>query len=461
MSDSVDGVNTPEARSRPATPGFWTFLKIRTVVWVAGGLISAVLLTLKFVILPWFASTTVQGMADAYGVNLEVDSWTGDLTEFSVTAHDVTVLISGVNFDRQDLLRIDQVELDLSIWSRVVRDQWVRTVRVVDPHLYLERTSSGTWNWHRIGRFLASADSGGSGEDSPPGSEFTLGEVLVEGMSMEWVEHLRGDAADGQVERRAKWHMDDIAVSLDDVRGLLDPRPRASLISLEARTGEGRISFSGEGNFFQWSGEVGAGESPPGQDAPAAHRKPQWRPSLGAKLYLENIAATTLARLTPHATLLPAGGSFTGLVDLDLAERELRCDGQLEMRSVVYKFNPSSTEMVRQRRQLETALAAFEANGPQTFDCGGDLRSETFRPMQGFQTAVTRSAVRDADPIVQVAANVDNHLYTGGELEPDTQDWLDQYARWIPPAVRERVEQRTGQPVGETIRGWGRRLRNR
>jgi len=450
-----------KARHRPATSGFWSFLKVRTAVWVCGALISAALLALKFVILPWFASTTVQGMADGHGVNLTVDNWTGDLTEFSVTAHGVNVWISGVNFDRQDLLRVDEVELDLSIWSRVLRDQWVRKIRIIDPHLYLERTSSGIWNWHRLGRLMANVEAGDAVGDSATGSDFILGEVLVEGMSMEWVEHLPGDSPDGQVQSRVKWHMDDIAVSLDDVRGVFDPRPRASLISLEARTGEGRISFSGEGNLFQWSGEAGVVESPNGQEAPAANRRPQWRPSLGAKLYLENIAATTLARLTPQATLLPAGGSFTGLVELDLAERDFRCDGQLEMRSVVYRFNPSSTEMVRQRRDLENALAAFEANGPQTFDCGGDLNSQTYRPVQGFQTAVTRSAVRGADPIVQVAADVDNHLYTGGDLDPETEDWLDQYARWIPPAVRERLERRTGRSVGETVRGWGRRLGNR
>ena len=182
----------------------------------------------------------------------------------------------------------------------------------------------------------------------------------------------------------------------------------------------------------------------------------EWVPSVGATLYLENVGSGALARLTPEAALLPKGGSLTGKVEIDLADHRLDCSGELRMQGVAFAVNGASGG-IADRAGLETSLASYRAQGLRTFDCGGDLRDETFRPVQGFQTRVVRSAVQDAPNIVRAAAEVDNARYTGDEIDPELARWVQRLLDRIPPEIRDLLNlpgaRREGRSFRNRVRG--------
>lgn len=98
---------------------------------------------LKYEWLPSVASGALTGLASAYGVDLKVGEWSGDLYDLKATAHDVTIDTHG-QYAQSTLLHADAIVLDLGLWRRIRTGHWVQGVEIDGPRLYLEHSLSSS-----------------------------------------------------------------------------------------------------------------------------------------------------------------------------------------------------------------------------------------------------------------------------------------------------------------------------
>lgn len=421
----------------------WATFKLAGVVLVLSGTV------LKLIVLPAVLSQGVTTWAEGQGVDMAVGSWSADLLDLTVTAHQVDLFAPGA-YDQKELLSTEAVDFDLSLWSGVFGDGWLSEVRVREPNLYLERLLSGRWNWQELadvhlpsevvaalppaasgsGMILASAGPREAATGGPnrgaavPAPDFSVPRLLIEDMALQWVENLPADSGGGLVQAlRATLHLDDVTVTATDLRGLADLRPTLAGLSLEARTGDGRISFTGDANLFSWT------QPPPPQEgnAFAAFDGPVWRPILKSTLYLENVGAAAFARLTPDASILPVRGSMTGTVVLAVASGQVECAAELKLQDVAFAVNEKSPLVnERLRSQVSPQLADYRANGLHRFPCGGLLGpleagdgSAAYRPFQAFQTNVVRAGLAEAPRQVRALAAIEHARYSEEPIEPE------------------------------------------
>ncbi len=294
----------------------WKRFTERQSTKVVLGIGALVVLALKFVVVPFLASRAVTFVAEGHGLDMEVGGWSSSLLDLSASAKKVAIRVPG-KFAHTELMTIDELKLDLSLWRRLRGRGWVNGVRIKGPKLYLERTLSGSWNWQELGSLSAAPppDSQGDTETSREdteesvneGDRFKLQRVGIEDMRIEWVENLPGNSGGGLIhEEKATLFLDDMEVSAQDVMGLLDPRPLPTRVSFDARAADGKVSMAGQANLFSWSRTL------PGKGkALVAQPKPVWAPSFKTNLYLENIGAGAFARLTPEVAIRPARGTMS------------------------------------------------------------------------------------------------------------------------------------------------------
>lgn len=389
----------------------------------------------KFVVIPAVASGSVDALAEAYGVDIAVGDWGAHVTDLSATAKDIVLRVDGP-FDQQELLVAKELEVDLSLWSRLRGSTWTRSLTLRDAKLYLERTASGGWNWEELTARGGGLDGYGDEaastialEDREP--EFAIPRLRIDGLSLQWVETERGTTGDGVTrEIKSSLYLDDMSLVADNVVGFVDPRPRASRLLLEARTGSGLVSFNGKGNLFHWAQNV--------LDAGPSSTGPAWAPSLEATISLDGVGAGVLARLTPQAALLPARGTMSGQLLLDVEQHQLQCAADLDLRDVTFTLNRDSPFYARHAQQLGQEVASFRADGPTRFDCGGVLAGD-FRPFHAFQSLVTRKAVDSAPKLVRAVATVDHARYADTEVEPELRRTVASLTRDLDPATAEWV----------------------
>lgn len=439
---------------------------------------TAVWVSFKFVGLPLLASNTLSVWAEGQGMELTVEEWSADVLDLTATAHDITFLAPGP-YAQKELLTAHSLEVDLSLWSGLFGDHWVREVRISDPSLYVERLATGRWNWQDAARldlgsalagalvdtgspdgYVLAQDSRGGREvaqELPPSEgAFVIPRLTLDGMALQWVETLPSNSGGGIVqELKASLYVDDVHLTATDLVGLLDLRPEPSRLGFEARTGSGKISFDGQANLFSWSPRT---DPPAGQKlaatGPGLGSAPglAWNPSLRGRIYLENVEAGAFARLTPTALIVPTRGSLNGTMEFAVRDRQMECIANLALRDVEFAVNSSSPLINNRTRTVERDLASYRANGQYQFSCGGFLGTGEFRPFQAFQTKVVREGVREAPRRVQAVAAMDHSRYSEEPIEPELEGEVAAISSSIPGEVREwlglglEVHREVGRP---------------
>lgn len=461
---------------KPIVRKAWRALRSRGWKWatfkLAAVTLSLLAIVTKLLVLPVILSIVVTDVAERYRIDLTVGDWSADLFDLRGTAHHVTVVAPGA-YAEQQLLSAEAIEFDLSLWSRVSGDRWLRQVRVRKPSIHLERLLSGRWNWQDLGdvrlepevvanlpsaspgrdfvlassgvpRELIEVEDTTDSESTPviPG-QFVIPRLVVEGMALRWVENLPAESGGGLIrDLQATLHLDDVTVTASDLRGLVDSGMRPNELSLEARTGDGKISFTGEGNLFYWSQAPQSAEG----DAFTAFVVPLWNPFMKADLYLENVGAAAFARLTPDAAIVPVTGSMTGMVTFEVASGQVDCVADLALQDVRFAANEKSAFLRRGHEDVRAQLADYRANGRYTFPCGGVLgpaeegQGGGYRPFQAFQTNVVRHGLSDAPRRVRALAAIDHARYSEEPIQPELQGEVNRIAGGVDPEVLQWLQ---------------------
>ncbi len=394
---------------------------------------------IKMLIVPAIVSRAASFWADGYGIEMSVEDWSADLLDLSATAQNAVVLIPGP-YAETEFLSAEAIEVDLSLSSRIFHKKWVRAVRIKEPKIYVERLLSGRWNYQDLmGSSIPSQvrvviqknewdASTSDGKKQLEGRHsFSLAGVSVEEMGLEWVENLPGDSKSGMIQDlKTTLFIDDISVTAKNLIGMVDLSPqRTSLLNLEARTGSGKISFTGEANLFFWKASQKEAD---GVD---------WTPTLKGKIYLENIGTNALARLMPDAAILPEGGTITGTIDLEVAEREVECQANLNIRDATFTANQASRFVANDASAINAQLSGYRANGQYQFSCGGHLGEvdgkRSYRPFQAFQTNVVRHGVDHAPKSVRVLATVEHGRYSADPVDPSLESDVDRILGKVDP----------------------------
>lgn len=451
----------------------------RRATWVVLGVGVMAAVGLKVAVLPAVASRAVNVISEGYGVDMEVGDWSAGLFDFSASAQDVVVKVPGA-FAKSELLTVDELVFDLSLWQAIRGKGWIHEVRVLEPKLYLERQLNGSWNWHELGSLnrgteadfeeeaepASRTEAPGEGTMAAAGSAlpesfvakqlnaFSLKRLRIEGMRLQWVENLPGNSGGGLInEQKATLFFDDMDIAAQDVVGLLDLRPQPTRLKIAARTADGKISMSGQANLFRWSqGTKGKAE------ARNAAADVAWSPNFDIKLYLENVGAGGFARLTPEVAIRPVRGAMSGTVDLALHDYKLDCTANLELVDVTFSVNRSSPLLARNGSKVESEVARLRpVSGRYHFPCGG-LGSEVgFRPVHAFQSRVTKEALAEAPRVVRAAAAADHTRYTTEPLEPEYRATVagmtddPKFLRWM--KIAKTVQ--TGLEIREQVRSLG------
>jgi len=153
--------------------------------------------------------------------------------------------------------------------------------------------------------------------------------------------------------------------------------------SFEGRTADGRISLTG---------------SVPGPGAATGLR---------TTIYLENVGAAAVGRLTPNARLVPASGPVTGRVQLVVQPDAIDCQSDVVLKNVTYVVNAYAPFAYSGTRTLQERLAGFVVNGPAQATCTGKTGDPDYRLANVVQASVTNQAVKHAAPEIKAAAAAD------------------------------------------------------
>lgn len=433
---------------------------------VVAFLVAAPIVVCKIVLIPMLASSAANVIAEGYGVQMTVDDWSADLLNLSATAHEVTIFASGP-YAEKELLNTEALQADLSLWSGLTGKGWVRAVTIEEPKIYLERLLTGRWNWEDLAGLgiappvsaLGQAPGGGQGSGivtaaqssaASPGPatedeerdllDFQIKSLEATDMKLEWVENLPGNSGGGLIQDvKATLFVDDISLSISDLQGLVDLRTQPSRLSFEARTGDGKVSFDGRANLFQWRLAL-ASAAQDGALSTGGSPEPVWMPAMEAKIYLENVGAGAFARLTPDAAILPQRGYMTGNVEFKMAEHEVSCVARLNLVDVTFAVNRLSPFATGRVDELESQLANYRVSGPREFACGGLLTAKNYRPFQAFQTNVVRKGVDQAPRTVQVAAAAEHAKYSNQPVEEKYRREVENWLESLDPETRKWLE---------------------
>lgn len=397
--------------------------------------VAAPWIVVKMVVVPSMASRAAAVWAERYGIEMSVEDWSADVLDLSAAAKNAVIRIPGP-YDQKEFVSAETIEVDLSLLSGLLDGQWIQEIRVRQPKIYLERLLAGRWNWEDLMSTPISppVPTAAQASSSDPEVAFSLPRLSIEGMRLQWVENLPGGSKSGIIqETKATLFVDDISASAKNLVGPVDLNyePNSSL-SLEARTGSGKISLNGRANFFSWM------TSEKQQGALA------WMPMLSGKIYLENVGSNAFARLVPDAALVPEGGNITGNIELELTERQVDCQANLDISNVTFTANPASRFVASNSSAVDAQLAGYTANGQYHFSCGGLLGQGTYRPFQAFHTNVIRQGVSRAPKNVQALAAVEHVRYSQDPIDPSVADEANailghvdaEWLKWAGFAVR-------------------------
>ncbi|MEO8217982.1 MAG: AsmA family protein [Acidobacteriota bacterium] len=438
----------------------------RIVYWIkhfgiiqALGVIIAVGLPLvKFEWLPHVASTTASSIAEAHGMDLEVEDWTGELFHLRAAAHGVRIKSRGPQ-PQPDLFRADRVEFKVSLWHLLSKGRWIDEVTFESPSIHLERSLSGRWNWQDAvtpeGSAVPATENpsrlASASETLPDQSHeaatswsINIPHLVMQDLRIQWVENLPADSGSGLIRSsKAAIYVDDVGVTAHNVYGPAGNGEGATEFSLEGRTADGRISINGLVNFYAPHG----GELKPSPYLTATTSR-SVDPRLETSIYLENVGAAAIATMV-QPSLVPGSGTVSGRIELVLRQQELACSANLIMNNVTYSPAPDSPLLRHRGASLRTDLQNFRANGPIVASCSGSFDNERYRPLGAIESAVTRQAVSTAPPTVRAVATIDERRLSGGNdgqgIEDLTREISSEIGRTSRSAVNRGLRKvRTG-----------------
>ena len=204
--------------------------------------------------------------------------------------------------------------------------------------------------------------------------------------------------------------LDDVHLEVREVGGPVDDRERASTFFLEARNGDGLLSLKGYGNLFQWSSPNRFPEVAGGRDF---QPRTVWSPSFALNVYLENIGVAAVGQMVSLSTLVPVSGAMTGQIEIEVRDRRVSCQSQLDVQNAAYGVNPASPLAGGQGKRLQQQVSNYRANGQMIVQCDGDLDNSNYRPHYAFQASLTHECVADAPAPVRAAAAWDYRRLSG------------------------------------------------
>lgn len=411
---------------------------------------------LKFVGLPWAASSMASTYAEGYGVNLEIGDWTASVFNLAVTAHDVKVKTGG-QYSKAEILQADAITWDLSLWRRVRTGLWTAGIALDQPTLYLERLNSGRWNWEDLvgaGSFGAPSTPRPSGivrigDKGPVEADdtlrFAIPRLELNGLRIQWVENLVGQSGGGLIHTsKATLFIDDVNLRVQDMAGPVERRERPTSFSVEGRTADGRISINGNANFFHWarpsSGQIALVKAGLSAD---------WSPVFTVGVYLENVATAAVGRMVPSSTIMPASGTMTGRIDLAIDEQNVACKTDLQLHNVTYTVNVDSPAAAGRSEAIHQGLRQVNVTRRILVGCEGSRTNTQYRPLNAFQAAVTRDAVKDAPQIVRTAADYDQKQLSGRGTVADAS--LDVASQILTQQAGDAAARVLGQQGGAAV----------
>ena len=386
------------------------------ILWLV---LLAPFVVIKMLVVPTVVSSAAATLAEGYGVDLSIEDWSANLLDLSATAENVVLETSGP-YAQKELLTAEEIVVDLSLWGRLANGRWVREIRVIEPEIYVERLLSGRWNYEDLLGIPIAPSPPSAGVARASRSEqdfeedFELPELRIENMRLEWVENLPGGSQGGMIQEiKTTLFVDDITVDAKNLIGLVNVNTgRNSALSVEARTGSGKISFSGQANLFFWA------------LAQQQTDRLAWMPTFEGQIYLENVGTNAFARLLPDAAIAPEGGTMTGNIQLALEERRVDCHANLDIRNATFAANQASRFVTQGASSITADLSGYQANGQYQFSCGGDLEGN-YRPFQAFQTNMVRHGVDNAPKSVQALAAVEHVRYSDETIDPGLESEVD------------------------------------
>ncbi len=447
---------------------FWKYIGFRKAAVV---FIAVTIPIIKYEWLPRAASSSIEGLASSYGVDLKVAEWGGDVWDLKATAHDVEIETHG-RYTQGALLSADKVIVDFSVWRKIRTGNWIQSIEVEGPKLYLEHTLAGRWNWEdvidednvEIGGGSPAAPDGvirvRDTDEKPanPAHAFEIPRFLIKDMRIQWVENLPGQSGGGLIHNsQSVLYIDDVDVIAEDIAGPVDERETPTKFSVDGRTADGRVSLKGRINLFNWAQPIRF--EPPAAPAPFSPTQDGegsvWSPRAGMKVYLENVGTAALAQMVPNPTLMATSGTMSGLIDVAVRDHKVDCRSDLTLKNVAYAANPYSSMLPRAKtNDVTLALADFRVNERLSVGCDGDLRNAEYRPFYTLQVALTREAVRTAPPAVRQAAAADYTRLSGQTVVDQTmQGVTDELAKKAGAEFSKVLGPEAGNALAQSLTG--------
>lgn len=392
----------------------------------------------RYEYLPYVLSTTVETLAEGYGLDLAVGEWDTSLSDIKIVGKDVTITTRGP-YREQRLFRAHRVEFDWSLWRAAtgglarLRGCWTSAfgrpcplpedvfhrITVDGASLHFERSLAGAWNAEDAVH-VESLD-----RLTDRVARWRIPVIEGRDVSVSWVEHLPGDSGGGLVEERtSSLDFTKVTIGVTDLQVPVDDRSNGSRVTFDGQTADGQVSIAGVVNLSRWS--AGA-----------------WAPSYDLTFRLVNVGAATFGRFAaPDATLVPKAGRVDGEIVMARSGPTLeKCRIAVRLRDVEYAPNPRSPFALAGGPAFAAQVQQVRVSDVVARDCsviGNDHREA--RASQTLQTLVTTGALETAPPVVRGAAGYDQAAVVDGRVP-------------TPAELRTQVTRQLTLDLGQAIAG--------
>ncbi|MEZ5420250.1 MAG: hypothetical protein R2708_23320 [Vicinamibacterales bacterium] len=414
--------------------GWWRDFGGRRAAMLA---LAVTLPLIRYEYIPHVLSTSIETLAEGYGMHLTVGEWETSLSDIKIVGRDVEITTGGPYREKR-LFRANRVEFDWSLaralsnglarvagcWTVVVGrpctlpEEVFHRITVDGATLHLERTLAGAWNaedavhvesLEALSRALA---------------RWRFPTIDGEDLSISWVEHLPGDSDGGLVEQRtSSLDFTKVTLAVSNLQLPVDERANGARVTFDGQTADGQVSIVGAMNPSRW------------QDG-------GWAPSYDLTFRLVNVGAATFGRFAaPDATLVPRAGRVDGEILMARTGETLdRCRINLRLRDVQYAPNPRSPFTPAGGPAFESQVRDVRITDVVARDCIVDDERPGTRVSQTLQTLVTSSALEQAPPLVRSAAGYDQSAVIDGHVP-------------TPAELRTQITQQIGLGLGEALAG--------
>jgi hypothetical protein len=115
------------------------------------------------------------------------------------------------------------------------------------------------------------------------------------------------------------------------------------------------------------------------------------------------------------------------------------------LKDVAYAANPTSPVIRQHSRVIEQELTGLRVTRRVVAGCDGDQGGVEWRPLNSLQASVTREALKDASPVIQRVAGIDEQRQAGA-ITPSELDVLTS-------SLTEELARHTGQKLAGALGG--------